>query len=387
MAARHVLPLRKDSRWIAAIALVVVVLFFFVGSSSTARDAVPGLHKVTASSKPVDHFARFNRAPGCDYGSQDIYMQNKEVCPDRRTMLAAVSDGGRVGYDAPYQSRGCDMRWYSTDEICDILSRFDNIFMLGDSMVRHLAQSVNVFIREDLVSGARATWTPGNPAELDCHCHTLWDNHTCAAEGFAIVGTEELMLKDPDSVRCKGNLPRVVFMSSVLDPPQPAEIDFFKESVRSGMKPGKSRSAYVFGQGGWNDFTFDHTQHWMRIYEGALNDPNNFPSEYKDADLPERLPPKLKTRAYPRLYMGPNAQGLNKPIIWVGNQNNIKLMNFERQMRDWLVPRGWDMIGIFNLTIQSESTDGTHATMESNLVKTMMFFNWLDSLEREGPAV
>lgn len=47
-------------------------------------------------------------------------------------------------------------------------------------------------------------------------------------------------------------------------------------------------------------------------------------------------------------------------------------MRFEREVREWLGERGWDTLGMFNLTVQSVSLDGTHATMESNLVKSMM---------------
>lgn len=80
----------------------------------------------------------------------------------------------------------------------------------------------------------------------------------------------------------------------------------------------------------------------------------------------------------PRLWISPNAQGLHKNPFFVLGQNNIKLMNFERAMRAWLEPRGFDTLGIFNLTVQSASLDGTHASMESNLVKAQMVWNWLD---------
>ena len=74
----------------------------------------------------------------------------------------------------------------------------------------------------------------------------------------------------------------------------------------------------------------------------------------------------------PKLFITPNAQGLHKEKIYIPTQNNIKLMTFERDMRAWLGGRGWDTLGMFNLTVQSVSQDGTHATMESNLVKSMM---------------
>ena len=69
-------------------------------------------------------------------------------------MLNAMSGGGRIGFDAPYQPRGCDMRWFTTVEACEILGRFDKVVFLGDSMMRHVVGALNVLIRKDLGYGA-----------------------------------------------------------------------------------------------------------------------------------------------------------------------------------------------------------------------------------------
>ena len=69
-------------------------------------------------------------------------------------MLEAMSSGGRIGFDAPYIPRGCDMRWFTTEEICEILGRFDKVVFLGDSMMRHIVGALNVLIRKDLGYGA-----------------------------------------------------------------------------------------------------------------------------------------------------------------------------------------------------------------------------------------
>ena len=73
-------------------------------------------------------------------------------------MMAAMSSGGRIGNDAPYMPRGCDMRWFSTEEICEILSRFEKVVFIGDSMMRHVIGSINVLIRKDLGYGAVTGW-------------------------------------------------------------------------------------------------------------------------------------------------------------------------------------------------------------------------------------
>lgn len=73
-------------------------------------------------------------------------------------MIEAMSSGGRIGNDAPYMPRGCDMRWFSTEEICEIFGRFEKVIILGDSMMRHVIGSINVLIRKDLGYGAVTDW-------------------------------------------------------------------------------------------------------------------------------------------------------------------------------------------------------------------------------------
>ena len=73
-------------------------------------------------------------------------------------MLNAMSSGGRIGYDAPYMPRGCDMRWFTSEEICEILGRFEKVVIVGDSMLRHVTGSINILLRKDIGYGAVTDW-------------------------------------------------------------------------------------------------------------------------------------------------------------------------------------------------------------------------------------
>jgi hypothetical protein len=73
-------------------------------------------------------------------------------------MLAAMSGGGRIGFDSPYMPRGCDMRWYTSEEICDIFAKFEKVILIGDSMLRHMTGSFNIFVRKDIGYGAVTDW-------------------------------------------------------------------------------------------------------------------------------------------------------------------------------------------------------------------------------------
>lgn len=107
------------------------------------------------------------------------------------------------------------MRWYDTSEVCDIVSKFDVIYIIGDSMARHLAQTMNVFLRADLVEGARATWEgsgrngPGGPNGLNCRCREVISDKMCFLTGFAAIGTEEVSRNAPETFKCKGDFAEI----------------------------------------------------------------------------------------------------------------------------------------------------------------------------------
>lgn len=109
-------------------------------------------------SDTVDTFADYKYRNTCNISSMDLHAPFAPLCADRTSLITAMASGGRIGHDAPYMPRGCDMRWFSTEEICEILSRFEKVIFVGDSMVRHIIGSLNVLIRKDLGYGAVTDW-------------------------------------------------------------------------------------------------------------------------------------------------------------------------------------------------------------------------------------
>ncbi|GAW26185.1 hypothetical protein SAMD00023353_2301390 [Rosellinia necatrix] len=94
----------------------------------------------------------------CNISSLDLHLPYAPICPNRAAMLTAMSTGGRIGRDAPYTPRGCDMQWYTTEEVCEILGRFSQVVLVGDSMLRHVIGALNVIMRENLGSGGVTDW-------------------------------------------------------------------------------------------------------------------------------------------------------------------------------------------------------------------------------------
>lgn len=69
-----------------------------------------------------------------------------------------MTEGGRGGFDAPYIPRGCDLKFYTSAEICRILSRFQSIVIFGDSLMRHLTAAFAILLRENLDNGGQMQW-------------------------------------------------------------------------------------------------------------------------------------------------------------------------------------------------------------------------------------
>lgn len=127
----------------------------------------------------LDAFANYNRIPGlCSFSSLDLHEPFFPLCPDKQSFLDAASGGGRSGVDEPYRPKDCDMRWFHTEEICEIMSRFDAIWVIGDSMMRNLAVALHVYLRADLHEGPRAQWNK-EPDDLDCHCKAPFETAAC----------------------------------------------------------------------------------------------------------------------------------------------------------------------------------------------------------------
>jgi hypothetical protein len=106
----------------------------------------------------IDTFEAFRGREQCEISSLDLHVPFSPRCNDRQSLLMAMKDGGRVGFNAPYIPRGCDMRWFSTAEICSIVARFEKVYIVGDSLMRNLASALNILIREDMLHGALMDW-------------------------------------------------------------------------------------------------------------------------------------------------------------------------------------------------------------------------------------
>lgn len=168
-----------------------------------AEASVPDLPKSEFPRPSVhddtDGFSTFTKTANCSINSLDLHTPFEPLCKGRAKLLEEMSSGGRHGFDAPYSLRTCDMRWYRSEEICTILSRFRGIYVIGDSLMRNLAIGLHVLMRKDLYNGGRSGWT-SDPEGVDCHCRQPFQEKDCI--WHAAVSTGMVYQNDPESLYC-----------------------------------------------------------------------------------------------------------------------------------------------------------------------------------------
>ncbi|KAI1090073.1 hypothetical protein F5B19DRAFT_484822 [Rostrohypoxylon terebratum] len=315
-----------------------------------------------------------HRGVNCNISSLDLHVPFGSICPDKDSMLTAMSSGGRAGKDAPYVPRGCDMRWFTTFEACEILGRYSQVILVGDSMLRHVMGALNIFIREDLGYGAVTYWNLDAEEKRKCFCNNQFDVRDCSVRG--ISSTSDVLQHDPLSLMCPKMIPE---WNTDLRIEQIVQYPIPEDETRRFAKaidPNPSQvKAFVLGHGLWNSLDVDQAVNWLDTVLDIIESKTGARVRLRGRGPRENLPILLMT---------PNAAGEKKPDEWVVSQGNEGLVQFEHAMAAHAANRRVDHLGTWNMSIQATLYDGVHMDMPGNLLKAMMVLNWLDLLDAGG---
>ena len=151
------------------------------------------------------------------------------------------------------------------------------------------------------------------------------------------------------------------------DPLPKQFVEEFADKIQTTEPNG--REVFIIGNGAWINFSEERSKKWLREME-----------EIVEKRLPFFTHPVYNERI-PKLFITPSAQGFRKPAIFTQEQNNLGIMRMELEMAGWTQENGYDHLGTYNMSAQASSPDGTHASMETNLMKAMMVLNWLNTLD------
>ncbi|OLL23082.1 hypothetical protein NEOLI_001229 [Neolecta irregularis DAH-3] len=371
-------PLVRSPRILALVALCVLLVFASVSRSTKNTPTkkpppffhLPHPNPHLRNEDLVDSFAGYKYREQCRINALDLHVPFDPLCPDLPSLLDALSNGGRVGFDAPYISRSCDFRWYSTHEVCGILKRYERVLFFGDSLIRQaspvlflfsdpqLYSALIVFMRRDLGYGAVENWDFGELENKQCFCENQISVKDCNVNTVSI---QTLLIREPTWIEetCKDVDLKLHIL--VKHPIPDFELDRVAEDIAAHSKLDKPW-AFIFGHGLWNHLESNATLNWLDSIEAKIKSKLQI---YPDS-------------ASPRIFVAPAAAGPHKPDEWIPLQGNKKIMLFEEEMKILMKARGMEVLGTWNATIQAFSYDGSHRGLRTQLLLSQMVLNILD---------
>ncbi|KAG9240926.1 hypothetical protein BJ878DRAFT_578663 [Calycina marina] len=318
----------------------------------------------------IDTFQFYRYRDSCDVSSLQLHSAFAPLCIDRASLLTAMSSGGRIGFDAPYMPRGCDMRWFTSEEVCEILGRFDRVVLVGDSMMRHVMGTINILIRKNIGYGAVTDWNFSQEERNQCFCNEQFDIKFCSVQG--IYKTSDVYKNDPQSISCKDPVNVIIEQINTFPVPK-EEVGRLQQSIgKRSVRP----KAFVLGHGLWSNLEVSKSVAWLDTVLALIT--TRMTSDWK------------------ALLVTPNAAGIQKPDMFLVAQGNKAsspkpkpfdseshlrpLMLYEERMASEAKTRGIEHLGTWNMSIQSHKFDGVHLDMRGNMVKAMMIINWLNMI-------
>ncbi|PQE07746.1 hypothetical protein CJF31_00011922 [Rutstroemia sp. NJR-2017a BVV2] len=298
-------------------------------------------------------------------------------CKTRAQLLDALSSGGRHGFDEPYVGKSCTHRWFSTPEICTILSRFSAILFLGDEFAQTVYAALNVFLREDISHGGLQEWLMTDAERMACRCDAQYLDDGCLR--YTVKNSDEVVkneASDPmgSGYFCQRGLKgffmwmgfyfmykdtkltkRIetphAYIPITHTPAPPLAISSFQSLTYQKPDPWRpSPMILSLSQGPNLDIPQTRTaiEEWMRVAAGA-------------------------ERNIPVLILGPEARG--------GGEEAWRYMD---EMRGIAKEMNIEVLGLWNLTVQAGSMgEGNRERYGGRvkLVEAMMVVNWLAKLE------
>ncbi|KAH9212497.1 hypothetical protein DL95DRAFT_426527 [Leptodontidium sp. 2 PMI_412] len=329
------------------------------------------------NSKPVilepgeDAIKHFAGSRECGILQEDVYTapwpldpKVSPFCGKRAGLLEALSGGGRYGFDEPFVGKDCTYRWFSTPEICMVIERFNAITFVGDDIAQSIYSAFNILLREDLALGGLQQWTMSDEDKAKCRCHNQFLDIEC--QRFAVKSSDDVKKNDSGDRKgspyfCdseKKDVPHE-FISVNSVPTSPASQANYEDLTYGKSNPWQpSPMIFSFGHGSAFDtgIATRAIDEWSTLATGA-------------------------ERNIPMLFISPPAFGINKAPSSAPRTGNLAAWNFHTEMAPVAKEKHFDVLSLYNLTLQASSVDGERFGEEVALVQAMMIINWLSKLE------
>ena len=248
-----------------------------------------------------------------------------------------------------------------------ILERFDTIVFIGDEMLRYVYSAFNMLLRENMALGGLKQWEMQESEREMCRCGNQLIKPECSK--YAVMESTSVQANDAGS----GHSSPYVCDRKFL---------YLEERISTLMLSG---TPHVFlpidrspaPEDLHNTFGTilnrdrDSYKPIPVIHSLSLSTSLSWTTATSSMDEWVTLA-DITQRNTPFLWIGPNAAGHLKPPNQIMSQGNNAIWHYTIEMGREAVARQLDALGMYNLTLQAESWDGSFYGQKVALVQAMM---------------
>ncbi|KAE8336431.1 hypothetical protein BDV24DRAFT_111352 [Aspergillus arachidicola] len=349
------------SLWVLGVFYIVWLIrdIFFLPFTSTQPSMI-----VKGSSQ--DLLERYVGHQECGISSLALYEPPKtegqgalshSYCQTRDSLLSAMSDGGRHGFDEAYISKGCFYRWYSNAEVCQILQKFGGLVFVGDESLADIYAGFNILLQGDLATGALRESEMTKEQIEKCRCGSQFTSASCLP--LRITSSEQVEKQNdnkisPGSNACSSSIPHT-FVTATSSPASKSAQERFRQLInRAGSqgKPVPVLQSLSLSTSYSLEIAVNSMDEWLALAQSSERD-------------------------MPFLWIGPTAPGHQKH-----SESNIHASSWQYTLdtSEAARTRGMETLGMYNATLQADSWDGMHYGEKEALIQAMMVINWLAML-------
>lgn len=343
--------------------------------------------------------------------SSEDRWQDLPICDSVSSLLQSLRDGQRHPFEVnqtsieninPFTDRssfvpfGCKFRWYKAEEICDVLASYSSIFLLGDSLTRHLAQGLMVLLTSNLKHGA----FPPLSAPIiyrDCKCDGQYSEHgDCRSYSHDMISNMDLPQRfglcqaHEQQFRLRFHTGEFSHLNSICDDLVINQTDVRPIALFLSYATHDSVDARVVIENHFEkqrsalNSIFQSCRERFRNETGYRRPPR-ISEEWMDKDVPVLIS------------FGTMSKQSSELDNKYGRQDVSHVLAFNQAMREYfswsesassLSLRRTRVFDWFNLSYNAPTSDGLHFLLDVNLIKAQYFINYLDlSLNRSSEPI
>ncbi|KAK9452883.1 hypothetical protein V1511DRAFT_463726 [Dipodascopsis uninucleata] len=315
--------------------------------------------------EPGNILEHFKNQDKCSISSEDIIgYPSTPSCNNVNGLLSSMSNGGRIGLDAPYHSKDCSLWWHSTEQTCNVLSRFCRVIFIGDDMHSGIFGGLMTLLREDIAYGSVRRWDYKLYDQVDCFCDNAYHEDDLCRD-IRIKSLKEIQDHDPDLIKCDRQLAgvQIEMITAPQYPISKAAKKQLTSLLSSADKYDDGRPiAVIYGAGQNSKFDAEYTASWLNNLHNTIKS-HTLSSDFKIFEL----------------FVTPGSTGHQVDGFNTLRMDMRAAKNFEIKMMEQTSNTTIDVLGTWNSTVQTSfSSSGLRSGLSTNLLKSMMVLNWLD---------